>query len=68
MGIEIPPICKEFIAWLICGMNWERAIPIIMQMATHLGHVNLEKYMNTANVWQTQHMRVEEAIETELAR
>jgi len=39
-----------------------------MQMATHLGSLNLEKYMNTANVWQTQHMRVEDALETELAR
>ncbi len=39
-----------------------------MQMATHLGRLNLEKYMRTANVWQTQHMHVEDALETDLAR
>ena len=49
-------------------MSNEDAAIADMQMATHLGSVNLEKYMNTANVWQNQHMRVEEAIETELAR
>ncbi len=39
-----------------------------MQMATHLGRVNLETYMNESNVWHSQQMRVEDAIETELAR
>ena len=39
-----------------------------MQTAAQLGSVNLEKYMDTANVWHTQHMRVEDAIETELER
>jgi hypothetical protein len=27
-----------------------------------------ELFMDTANVWHTQHMRVEDAIETELER
>ena len=39
-----------------------------MQMVTHLGNRNLESYMNDNNVWHTQHMRVEDAIETELNR
>jgi tetratricopeptide (TPR) repeat protein len=39
-----------------------------MQMATHLGSLNLERYMNTENIWHTQQMRVEDAIETELQR
>ena len=39
-----------------------------IQTATQLGSLNLEKYMNSANVWQTQHMQFEEAIGTELER
>ena len=39
-----------------------------MQMVTHLGNRNLESYMNDNNVWHTQHMRVEDAMETELNR
>ena len=37
-------------------------------MVTHLGNRNLETFMNDANVWHTQHMRVEDALETELDR
>ncbi|MCB2145522.1 MAG: hypothetical protein KQI81_03545 [Deltaproteobacteria bacterium] len=37
-------------------------------MVTHLGCRNMESFMNENNVWQTQHMRVEDAIETELQR
>ena len=39
-----------------------------MQMVTHLGNRNLESYMNDNNVWHSQHMRVEDAMETELNR
>jgi tetratricopeptide (TPR) repeat protein len=39
-----------------------------MQMATHLGSVNLETYMNASNIWHSQHMRIEDAMETDLAR
>lgn len=39
-----------------------------MQMVAHLGNRNLEAYMNDNNVWQSQHMRVEDAMETELNR
>jgi tetratricopeptide (TPR) repeat protein len=39
-----------------------------MQMVTHLGNRNLESYMNDNNMWQTQQMRVEDAMETELNR
>ena len=39
-----------------------------IQMVTHLGDRNMATYMNENNVWQTQHMRVEDAIETELQR
>ncbi|NNK85136.1 MAG: tetratricopeptide repeat protein [Desulfobacterales bacterium] len=39
-----------------------------MQMITHLGNRNLETYMNDNNVWHTQHMRVEDVMETELNR
>lgn len=39
-----------------------------MQMLTHLGNRNLESYMNDSNVWHTQHMRVEDVMETELNR
>lgn len=37
-------------------------------MITHLGNRNLASFMNDANVWHTQHMRVEDALETELER
>jgi len=39
-----------------------------MQMVTHLGNRNLENFMNDNNVWHSQHMRVEDAMETELNR
>ena len=39
-----------------------------MQMVTHLGNRNLETYMGDNNVWHTQQMRVEDAMETELNR
>ncbi|WP_419658771.1 tetratricopeptide repeat domain protein [Desulfosarcina variabilis str. Montpellier] len=39
-----------------------------IQMVTHLGNRNLASYMNENNVWQTQHMRVEDYSETELER
>ncbi len=39
-----------------------------MQMVTHLGNRNLESYMNDNNVWHTNQMRVEDAMETELNR
>ncbi len=38
------------------------------QMVAHLGNKNLESYMNENNIWQTQHMHVEDALETELER
>lgn len=38
------------------------------QMVAHLGNRNMESFMNDNNVWQTQQMRVEDAIETELQR
>lgn len=37
-------------------------------MVVHLGNRNIESFMNENNVWQTQHMRVEDAIETEMQR
>ncbi|MGD8702266.1 MAG: tetratricopeptide repeat protein [Desulfosarcina sp.] len=39
-----------------------------IEMVAHLGGKNMENYMNENNVWHTQHMRVENALETELAR
>lgn len=39
-----------------------------MIMVTHLTRVNLETYAVHNNVWQTHHMRVEDAMETELNR
>jgi tetratricopeptide (TPR) repeat protein len=39
-----------------------------MAMVTHLTHLNLESANLENNVWQTQHMRVEEYLETELNR
>jgi tetratricopeptide (TPR) repeat protein len=39
-----------------------------MEMVAHLGNRNIETYMNENNLWQTQQMRVEDAIETELQR
>lgn len=39
-----------------------------IKMVTHLGNRNMASYMNENNVWQTQHMRVEDAISTELQR
>lgn len=38
------------------------------EMVAHLGNRNMESFMNDNNVWQTQQMRVEDAIETELER
>jgi Tfp pilus assembly protein PilF len=39
-----------------------------IEMVAHLGNRNMESFMNENNVWQTQHMRVEDAIGTELER
>ena len=39
-----------------------------IEMAAHLGNRNLETFMAENNVWHTQHMRVEDALETELER
>ena len=38
------------------------------EMVAHLGSKNMESYMSDNNVWHTQHMRVEDALETELER
>ena len=47
--------------------NTEKAQEDI-EMVAHLGNRNMESFMNENNVWQTQQMRVEDAIETELQR
>ncbi|MBR9987273.1 MAG: tetratricopeptide repeat protein [Desulfosarcina sp.] len=47
--------------------NMEKAQEDI-EMVAHLGNRNMESFMNENNVWQTQHMRVEDAIGTELER
>ena len=39
-----------------------------IEMIAHLGCRNMETFMNENNVWQTQHMRVEDYLETELER
>jgi tetratricopeptide (TPR) repeat protein len=39
-----------------------------IEMVAHLSSHNVESYMNENNVWQTQHMRVEDYLETELER
>lgn len=39
-----------------------------MAMTSNLTQVNLESYAVENNIWQTQHMRVEDAMETELNR
>lgn len=39
-----------------------------IETATVIGSQNLESYMNENNVWHSQQMRVEDALETELAR
>lgn len=39
-----------------------------IQMVTHLGNRNMASYMNDNNVWRTEHMRVEDYLETELER
>lgn len=39
-----------------------------IEMVAHLGNRNMESFMNDNNVWQTHHMRVEDAIESELQR
>ena len=39
-----------------------------IEMVAHLGSRNLETFMGENNVWHTQHMRVEDALETELER
>ncbi len=39
-----------------------------IEMVTHLGNRNMESFMNDNNVWQTQHMHLEDAMETELER
>ena len=38
------------------------------EMVAQLGTRNMESFMNENNVWQSQHMRVEDAIGTELER
>ena len=47
--------------------NTEKAQADI-EMVAHLGNRNMESFMNENNVWHTQQMRVEDAIETELQR
>ena len=47
--------------------NTEKAQEDI-EMVAHLGNRNMDSFMNENNVWQTQQMRVEDAIETELQR
>jgi tetratricopeptide (TPR) repeat protein len=47
--------------------NTEKAQEDI-EMVAQLGNRNMESFMNENNVWQTQHMHVEDAIETELQR
>lgn len=47
--------------------NTEKAQEDI-EMVAHLGNRNMESFMNETNVWHTQHMRVEDALETELER
>ncbi|NNG01730.1 MAG: tetratricopeptide repeat protein [Desulfobacteraceae bacterium] len=39
-----------------------------MSMLTSLTQVNMETFANENNIWQTHHMRVEDAMETELNR
>jgi Tfp pilus assembly protein PilF len=39
-----------------------------LEMVAHLGCRNMESFMNENNVWQTQQMRVEDYLETELER
>ena len=39
-----------------------------IEMVAHLGSRNLESFMGENNVWHTQHMRVEDALESELER
>ena len=39
-----------------------------IEMVAHLGSRNLESYMGENNIWHTQHMRVEDYLETELER
>ncbi|HSO18021.1 MAG TPA: tetratricopeptide repeat protein [Desulfosarcina sp.] len=37
-------------------------------MVAHLNNCNVASFMNDNNVWRTEHMRVEDALETELER
>ena len=39
-----------------------------IEMVAHLQTRNVESFMSENNVWHTQHMRVEDALETELER
>lgn len=39
-----------------------------IEMVARLGTHNLESFMNENNLWQTQHLRVEDYLETELER
>lgn len=39
-----------------------------IEMVTHLQSLNVESFMNENNVWRTEHMRVEDYLETELER
>lgn len=39
-----------------------------IEMVTHLGNRNMASFMADNNVWRTEHMRVEDALETELER
>ena len=55
-------------ATLHAKLSNENAAQEDMQMVAHLGNRNLESYMSDNNVWHTQHMRVENFMETELNR
>jgi tetratricopeptide (TPR) repeat protein len=49
-------------------MNNDELAQYDIQMVAQVSSHNIENFMNENNVWQTQHMRVEDYLETELER
>jgi hypothetical protein len=55
-------------ATLMAKQGQQEAAVADMQMVAHLTNRNLQSFANENNVWQSNHLRVEDALESELGR
>lgn len=55
-------------ATLMAEQGQEEAAATDMKMVAHFTQRNLDSFANANNVWQSDHLRLEDALETELER